>query len=222
MFKIFIGYDERETVAYHVCAHSILSRATVPVAIIPLNKKNLGSIYRRPVDENASTDFAFSRFLVPYLSGYQGISLFMDCDMIVRCDIAKILLDRRFGAHVNVVKHDYTPKSEYKFLGAKQHKYPCKNWSSVMLFNNAMCHALNPDTVAERSGAWLHQFHWTEPDNIGSLDPEWNHLVGEYEPNPNAKIVHFTLGTPCFNDYSDQEFADEWRAERAAMLYAKN
>lgn len=220
MFRIFIGFDPRETVAYHVCAHSILSRASIPVAIIPLNKRNLGSIYRRPVDENASTEFAFSRFLVPYLCGYNGFAMFMDCDMIVRTDIAEILKHHDFASDVSVVKHNYTPKTQFKFLGAKQHAYPCKNWSSVMLFNNARCHALNPDTIAERSGAWLHQFHWT--DSIGELPAEWNHLVGEYDPNPDAKIVHYTLGTPCFNDYADQEFADEWRAEREAMLYAKN
>ncbi len=220
MLRIFIGFDERETVAYHVCAHSILKRASQPVAIIPLYKKNLGAIYRRPVDDRASTDFAFTRFLTPYLSEYKGWSMFMDCDMILRADIAELFAMVDPEKAVTVVKHDYTPKTASKFLGATQYRYPKKNWSSVMIFRNDACRILNPDTVRERSGAWLHQFQWCNPEDVGELPVEWNHLVGEYPPNPNAKLVHFTLGSPCFREYENQEYADEWRAELGGVLHA--
>ena len=34
-----------------------------------------------------STEFSFSRFLVPALNMYQGKALYMDCDMYLRADI---------------------------------------------------------------------------------------------------------------------------------------
>ena len=163
--------------------------------------------------EYQSTEFSFSRFLVPYLCGYEGKAIFMDSDMLCRTDIAELWkLDTPHS--VSVVKHDYQPKKEDKFLGYKQSLYEKKNWSSLMLFNNTLCRALTPKVVNEASGLYLHQFKWLQDDSlIGALPVEYNHLVGEYPPNPNAKIVHFTLGTPCFKAYSNCEFSDEWYAE---------
>lgn len=222
MLRIFIGYDPKETVAYHVCSHSILSRSSGPVSITPINKNNIPQFTRGI--EDGSTEFSFSRFLVPYLSGYEGQSIFMDSDVLVLTDIYDILQECAFNNDVHVVKHDYTPKHQVKFLGNKQSIYPKKNWSSVMVFNNYTnpCKKLTPDVVNTASGKYLHQFEWTGESRIGELSPKWNHLVGEYDPNPEAKLVHFTLGTPCFKGYEDQEYAEEWFKEREAMLYAHN
>ena len=81
MIPIFIGYDGRETVAYNVLAHSIQARATQPVSIAPLMLSQLNGIFKRERHPLQSTDFSFSRFLTPYLSGFSGWSVFMDCDM---------------------------------------------------------------------------------------------------------------------------------------------
>ena len=141
----------------------------------------------------------------------------MDCDMLVRDDISKVF-DYVDDKHdVWCVHHDYTPSTGTKFLGNVQHSYPRKNWSSFMLFNNARCEALTVEKVNTASGAWLHQMKWT--DYPGSLPVEWNHLVGEYHPNPDAKVVHFTLGTPCFRGYEFQEYANDWYAEKALMQH---
>lgn len=222
MLNVYIGYDPREAVAYHVCAHSILSRASGPVAIIPINKRNIPE-YTREM-EDGSTEFSFSRFLTPYLSGYVGQSIFMDSDMLVLDNVYSLIEECSLFVDVSVVKHDYTPKTTTKFLGNKQHVYPKKNWSSVMVFNNytSPCRSLSPIVVNESSGKYLHQFEWTNEDRIGELSKDWNHLVGEYDENPNAKIVHFTLGTPCFKGYEDQEYADAWFKEKEAMNYAHN
>ena len=148
MIRVFIGYDDNESVAYHVLAHSILRHATRPVSITPLVKKHMASFYRRERSAIESTDFSFTRFLVPYLSGYQGWSVFMDCDMLMTADISELLqlCDNKYA--VMCVKHDYVARDDVKFLGAVQTKYEKKNWSSVMLFNNAKCTALTPDVVA--------------------------------------------------------------------------
>lgn len=216
MIRIFIGFDERETVAWHVLTHSILARASQPVSFVPLALNNLGKLMWREKNPLQSTDFSFSRFLTPYLSGYEGWSLFMDCDMLVRADIAELfaLADDRFA--VMVAQHDYAPRDSVKFLGAQQLPYPKKNWSSVVLFNNARCRALTPDYVDTASGLDLHQFRWLCGDEeIGALPLEWNWLVGEYPANPAAKIAHFTRGGPYFADYADCDHADEWRTALA-------
>lgn len=217
MLRIFIGYDPRETVAYHVLCNSILRQASGPVQFTPINKQNI-SEYHRSI-ENGSTEFSYSRFLTPYLSGYHGQSIFMDCDMLCIGDIYDVLKYVDMSHDVFVVKHDYTPKTTTKFLGNKQEAYPKKNWSSFMVFNNFMqpCKRLTPEVVNNASGPFLHRFEWTRDERIGSLPLDWNHLVSEYGDNPNARIVHFTLGTPCFEGYEDQEWSVAWRREKELM-----
>jgi lipopolysaccharide biosynthesis glycosyltransferase len=221
MIRVFIGYDENESVAYHVLAHSILRHASQPVAITPLVKRHMTGFYDRPRSNIESTDFSFTRFLVPYLSGYEGWSVFMDCDMLMTTDITDLwsLRDDKFS--VMCVQHDYEARDEVKFLGAVQTRYEKKNWSSVMLFNNARCTALTPHVVATESGLHLHQFKWlASDDHIGGLPTTWNYLVGEMSMAGIPKLIHFTLGGPYFADYERCEFADLWFAERQLMNHA--
>jgi hypothetical protein len=219
MIRIFIGYDPREAAAWSVLAHSIHVRASEPVSVTPLMLTQLRGVFKRERNALQSTDFAFTRFLTPYLSGYEGWSLFTDCDMLVLDDAAKLwaLRDERYA--VMVVKHDHRPREQVKFLGQPQTAYPKKNWSSVMLFNNARCRALSPEYVNTASGLELHQFKWL-PDEalIGALPARWNHLVGYDPPNTGAALVHYTLGGPYFDEYRNCEYAEEWRRERDRML----
>jgi len=218
--RIFIGFDPRETVAYHVLAHSIQARASVPVTCAALALAQLKHLITRERHPLQSTDFSFSRFLVPFLSGYAGWSLFMDCDMLMRDDVARLwtLRDARYA--VQVVKHDHKPREEVKFLGAAQTAYAKKNWSSVMLFNNARCRALTPDYVNTASGLDLHQFRWLpSEDLIGELPHRWNHLVGYDAPTAQISLAHFTIGGPYFAQFAQGPLADAWRAERDAMLF---
>jgi hypothetical protein len=222
MIKLFIGFDPRETVAYHVLSQSILARASQPVAITPICLAHLRQVFTRARDPLQSTDFSFSRFLTPYLCDYQGWAIFMDCDMLVRDDIARLwaLRDDRYA--VQVVKHNHVPKEDTKFLGALQTKYQKKNWSSVMLLNNARCHALTPDYVSHANGLDLHQFKWLGDDSlIGEIPHSWNHLVGHDAPSAEASLVHYTTGGPYFRQWRDCEHADAWFAERDQMLHAE-
>ena len=219
MILVFIGYDPREAVAFSVLAYSIHARATQPVSIAPLMLPQLKNVLTRERHPLQSTDFSFSRFLTPYLSGFEGWSLFLDCDMLVLDDIAKLwaLRDDRYA--VMAIKHDHVPKETTKFLGEPQTKYEKKNWSSVMLFNNARCRALTPDYVNTASGLELHQFKWLNDDAlIGALPDRWNHLVGYNAPRADAALVHYTLGGPYFAEYAGCEYAAEWQGERDVML----
>lgn len=213
--NIYIGYDSRESVAFHTLAHSILRRSSVPVGIVPVVQGQLQHLYRRRRGPTESTEFSLTRFLVPALSGYQGWSIFMDCDMLCRVDIARLAaeIERQPDKAVLVCKHEYTPRTERKFLDHVQTRYTRKNWSSLMLFNNARCRTLTPDYVNAASGLELHRFAWLDDGAIGELALEWNWLVGEYEYNPKARIVHFTIGGPYFDEYRDCDYAEEWFAE---------
>ena len=220
--RIFIGYDDNETVAYHVLSHSILRNSSIPVTITPIVKRHMAGFYGRERSNIESTDFSFTRFLTPYLCGYEGWAAFMDCDMLMVGDVAELwsLRDDRYS--VMCVKHDYRPVEDTKFLGQVQTKYEKKNWSSVMLFNNAKCTTLTPQVVESESGLYLHQFKWLSSDSeIGELPNAWNYLVGEPVPRPTEpKLVHYTLGGPYFEKYAGCEYAEHWRAEHARMSFA--
>lgn len=219
MIRIFIGYDSKVVAPWHVLTHSILSRASQPVCFTPLALNNLGQLMWRERNPLQSTEFSFSRFLTPYLSGFEGWSLFLDNDMLFLDDVAKLwdLRDERYS--VMCVQHAHEPEETTKFLGAPQTAYNKKNWSSVMLFNNSKCRRLDPEYVNTASGLDLHQFKWlSSDDEIGALPSAWNHLVGYHAKNSIAKNVHYTLGGPYFNETVTCDYAPQWQAEKLAML----
>lgn len=216
---IFIGYDPREAVAYHTCSNSIIRQASKPVAIIPL-ALNLFNDYTE-THTDGSNQFIYSRFLVPHLMGYQGHAIFMDGDMIVRGDIVELWEQRSSYMDVQVVKHDYKTRMTEKYLGAKNEDYPRKNWSSVILWNcNSWTNRrLTPEWIENATGAELHRFTWIPDERIGELPREWNWLPDEYGPNLDAKLLHYTLGTPCFHEFATTPQGDEWHREHMLADY---
>ena len=216
---IFVGYDPREAIAYHTCANSIIRQASQPVAIIPL-ALNLFTDYTE-THTDGSNHFIYSRFLVPHLMDYTGHAIFIDGDMIVRSDIAELWNLRRHDVDVQVVKHDYKTRMTEKYLGSRNEDYPRKNWSSVILWNcqNPANKRLTPEFVEKATGAELHRFSWIRDERIGELPREWNWLPDEFGANPKAKLLHYTLGTPCFTEFHDTPQGDEWHRERALTDY---
>jgi len=210
VIPIFIGYDSKVKIAYHVLAESILRKSSTPVTISPINLSNLKNIYTRKQDPLASTEFSFSRFLVPHLMNYNGWAIFMDSDMVMLSDITELWNLRNEDYAIQVCKHDYTPSSKNKFLSNNQTIYAKKNWSSLMLMNCSKCKTLTPEYVNTRSGLELHQFKWLDENLIGSIPLEWNWLVGEYPYKKEVHNIHFTEGGPYFKDYKNTEYADEW------------
>ena len=218
---VFVGYDPREAIAYHTCVNSIIRHASQPVAIIPI-ALNLFQDYKE-THTDGSNHFIYTRFLVPHLMGFKGCAIFIDGDMIVRDDIMKLWNLQELDKDVMVVKHDYQTCMPVKYLGAKNENYPRKNWSSVILWN---CNSfpnrqLTPEFVQKSSGSFLHRFSWLDNDRIGELPPEWNWLPDEYGPNADAKLLHYTLGTPCFQEFADTPQADEWHRERILTEYCQ-
>ena len=210
MVNVFIGYDAMQNLAYEVCKHSILERSK-DVHIIPLKKPVLRGYSRSP-DPLASTDFTYTRFMVPYLNNYKDWALFIDCDIIAQTDIRELFDLKNDKYTVMVTKHDYEPNSEIKMGNKVQTNYPRKNWSSVMLFNCAKCTNLTVDDVNHQTGKYLHQFEWVDDDNIGGLPREWNWLAGYYK-NGDPKLIHYTDGGPWLEKYKHCAYSREWYIE---------
>jgi lipopolysaccharide biosynthesis glycosyltransferase len=221
--KVFVGYDPREDIAYQVCKHSILTKQP-DADVRPLVQKELRDAgwYTRPKDKLASTEFTFTRFLVPELANFRGWAVFMDCDMILTTDIAELFAQADDKYAVMCVQHDYTPKEGMKMDGQKQTIYPRKNWSSVVLFNCAhpSNKVLDQDLVnsLEINGAYLHRFSWLKDEEIGELDHTWNYLVGVYDDIETPKLIHYTAGGPWFENYRDCEFNELWKTELYNMM----
>ena len=216
--KFFIGYDDREKVAFYTCLESIVSHASIPVSVTPLALPSLADYTETHSD--GSNQFIYSRFLVPYLSSFEGYSIFFDGDMILRSDVRDLveLIDPAYA--VQVVKHEYKTKFNTKYLGAKNEDYPKKNWSSVIVFNNAheLNRVLTPEFVQKQPGSYLHRFSWLDDKSVGSLPMEWNWLITEYTDNRDCSLAHFTLGTPCFEGYQNQFLGDEWLRHRNEVV----
>jgi hypothetical protein len=205
---IFVGYDDREAVAYSVFCHSVMSRTRSRVAFYPMRGEKI----------EGSTTFNAQRFEVAREMGYTGWAIWADGDMLCRADIAELMDYADSSYDVVVAKHDYKTKHPVKFLGQPNADYPRKNWSSLMLINCANAswkrlHGGPAYTLADR-----HRFKFIEDGRVGELPLEWNWLVSEYDYNPDAKLVHYTVGTPCWEEYADCDYADEWHDERALML----
>jgi lipopolysaccharide biosynthesis glycosyltransferase len=214
MIRIFIGYDPQDAISYHTCVNSIIRTSTAPVSITPLALPNLKKYYTE-LHTDGSNQFIYSRFLVPHLMEYKGWAIFIDGDMIIKDDIEHLWDLRDDTKAVIVVKHNYKTKKTTKYLGSKNENYPRKNWSSVILWNcgHPDNTVVTPNFIQNSTGAQLHQFSWISDNNIGELPIEWNWLADEFGTNNNAKLIHYTLGSPCFAEFSNSPMSEEWHSE---------
>lgn len=191
--RVFIGIDRRQPVAAQVLAHSIWKRASKPVSITMLDIRQL------PITRTGLTEFTFSRYLVPWLCDYQGGALFLDADMLCLDDIHKLPSSMpRFKCGDGVTDH----AAVYVVQNAERFE-----WPSLMYFNNEKCAALTPEFIENGNP---HHLDWGA---VGNIHKDWNHIVPYSGKNPNAKIVHFTQGIPCFEETKDCEYGEEWRQE---------
>jgi len=210
MIRITVGFDTREAVAYHTFCQSILERASCPVSFTPLILSSLQGYEDTHTD--GSNSFIYSRFLTPSLFEFKGWAIFADGDMICMDDINKLWQLRDPSKAVMCVKHDYKTVAAEKYLGNKNQDYPRKNWSSLVLWNceHSANKILTKEFVMQQTGAFLHRFTWLSDNLVGEIPKEWNWLITEYPNNQEAKLLHYTLGTPCFNDYWNCEMSTHW------------
>ncbi len=208
--NVFVGFDQLEAIAYHVFCQSVLEKSTSLINFTPLAHQNLNFFKNH---DDGSNKFIYSRFLTPFLNEYSGWAIFADGDMVCNHDITELWNLKDPSKAVQVVKHEYKTKKTVKYLGNKNEDYPRKNWSSLVLWNceHPANKILTPEFIQDKPGSFLHRFSWLDDSQIGELPIEWNWLAIEYPNNPAAKIIHYTLGTPCFKEYSTTSQADIWQ-----------
>lgn len=227
LLPVFIGYDSREPEAYEVAKVSLLRHTSLPVHVQMLDERALrhAGLYRRTwhsegaqkIDDTDgkpfSTEFSFTRFLIPALCQWHGYALFVDSDWLFRADIKKLTRNINADYAVSVCKQDYVPKCDTKMDGQAQQKYFRKNWSSFMLFNcgHPSNRFLTVEAVNEEPGSWLHSISWVPDNEIGDIDHKWNWIDGTTKGE--ALGAHFTLGGPWFPHLrnANQPYFDEWR-----------
>ena len=224
MLTVYIGWDSREPIAADVCKYSILEHASIPINIVMLKQNDLRKrgLYWRAVDKLASTEFTFTRFLVPELNNFEGTAVFMDSDMVLTTDIAELIKEVDPKKAVSCVQHDYTPPEGVKMDGQRQLAYPRKNWSSMVVWNCG--HKANRKITKELvndpeiTGAYLHRFSWLKDHYIGLLGPQWNWLVDWYVEGRDGSplLLHYTEGGPWFPNHENCKYADVWN------MYHKN
>lgn len=197
ILRIFIGYDSRQPISLNVLANSIYRQSSEPVAITPLVIETL------PIRRTGLTPFTYSRFLVPYLCNYEGWALFLDADMLLMDNIAKLF----------ALKND-------KFAVMASLNNLAFERASLMLYNCAKCKVLTPEFI--ESAPKLHDLSWAPPDEVGDLPREWNHLVGYDSKCDKPKLIHYTQGVPAFPQTNDCEHADKWFAEHMNMNFVTN
>ncbi|MBK7515512.1 MAG: glycosyltransferase [Betaproteobacteria bacterium] len=223
MINIFAGFDQREEAGYHAFTSSVLEHASAPFTVTPLHLPLFRSFYA-PGVRDGSNAFVYTRFLIPFLQGYTGSAIFCDgSDMLMRADIAELWALRDLYKPVQVVKHDYRTRWPRKYLGTKMEApnedYPRKQWSSVMILNcmHMSWRKLTPESVQKMTGQELHRFSWLQEDEIGELPKEWNWLVQEDGPNPDAKLLHFSSGVPLMPAHANSPHAADYMRQCARM-----
>ena len=216
---LYVGFDDREPLVYHVFCQSVIDQSSCPVALIPLAQNLLHFDGR----QDGTNQFIYSRYLIPWLQDYEGWAIYADGDMVVTTDIKELFDLRDEDKAVMVVKHDYRTKNRKKYIGSPMESdnvdYPRKNWSSVILWNcgHPSNKVLTRDLVEEAGGAFLHRFEWLNDDEIGELPADWNFLVGEEEERP-AHLYHYTLGCPGFEHYMRCDHNREWNRNLLSAL----
>ena len=190
--RVYIGIDPRQPVAFNVLQWSITRRTSRPLAIVPLVLPTL------PITRTGLTDFTYSRYLVPALSGFQGISVFLDADMLLQADINELETLINPDDAVSVVK------SANRF-----------EWPSMMVFNNEKCKTLTADYINDEAN---HPSDFSWAGSVGELPGEWNFTVGYDKPIEQPKLIHYTAGIPHFPETKDCDYAEAWTKEFDSMV----
>ena len=225
---VFVGWDERDALAYEVCKLSIEAHARKPVEVIPLQHFKLrskglfwrewridgrGQIWDARTGEPNSSTFSIARYCSLALGKELGISpvIYLDPDTMLRADIFDMLADADARAAVSCVKHDHRPGERLKMGGdVMQLTYERKNWSSVMVIRPEQKHSLTPYRINNETKLALHSLDWA--DRIGELGERWNWLCGWSNLDIDPALVHFTRGTPDMPGCESEPHADEWWA----------
>lgn len=199
MLRVFVGHEPLVAIQTNVAISTVYENASAPVSVTPL------VLHQLPISRRGLTEFSFARFLVPWLCGFEGTSLFIDSDVIVRGDVAELfaLADPQYAVQVCDIKPEFER-------------------AAVMLFNcgHPDNRILTPEYI-DSTTELLHLIRWTQA--IGHIPMNWGHAVGYSRPQPveRLELIHYTAGVPAWPETADCEHAEAWHQARRQMCSVK-
>jgi hypothetical protein len=212
-FRIFSGWDKRQTEAAEVFAFSVRERASIPVEIRFLSAD--AEVPGGPTcARRGVTAFSYSRFYAPYLCDYVGTCLVLDgCDQLCLTDVAELVAIPMDGCAIKVVKH--TRGSEER----------PRSWTSLMLMDCAApeLQVWIPKLVEVTLDDRLMRLRDVADARIGELPVEWNALCAPgIEPPAGTKIAHWSyLSQPDGGSWIQRSGSKIWEMERKKWLAAR-
>lgn len=165
-----------------------------------------------PVNRRGLTDFTFTRYLCPWIVRQENVAeqccLFLDADMLCRGDIWELDVFASEQIELDDAPALWVNKSQPRF-----------EWPSMMLFNveHPDCMTLTPEWINDEANNPA-ELKWTT--SVGQLPDEWNQCVGYNPEYPGAKMLHFTMGTPCWEEVRNLEGFEDWRQEQYESQYS--
>ena len=179
--RVYIGTTASQELAFQVLAYSIQRHASMTTQIIPM--RDLPLPLPQEPGWRARTPFSFSRFLVPQLAGYRGKAVYVDADMLVFQDMARLWAMPLQGADLMYVQ--------------QPSEFGRPTQCSVLLMNCAALH-WNLQEILDglRTNAYsyedlMHRFCLVPPERRApAIPPCWNSLE-RFERGVTA-LLHYT------------------------------
>lgn len=224
--RIFVGCDDSMMIPAYVLEYSIRKYTQHPVQVFFM--RNMPIPEPKDAKNRPGTGFSFNRFLIPKLAGYAGKAIYVDADMLVFDDIAKLWNIPFNGKTVLCSTQNEVPKGWEG--GANNDHGEGRYWTpgrqmSVMLMD---CARLDWDIDRIIEGLdrgdytykqLMAEFCILPEEAIADTIPnEWNCLEW-YEPE-RSQLVHFTVVPvqPWRNDRSPMK--NFWEAAYREALAA--
>ena len=204
--RIFIGFDSREAECSDILAYSLRAHSSIPLDIRYLDLRQLD--FDRPQDPLQSTEFTYTRFLVPHLCDYEGKAIFMDCDMLCLGDIAELdeldmteLRAPRGPARLPADGDDQDGRQGADGLPAQELVEPDAD-------ELRQARAVDQGGRRDPDAAPICTASRTSPTSRSASCPKtWNTLDWMDE---HTKLIHYTSGGPWFEECRDHPYGAVW------------
>ncbi|MBY0549074.1 MAG: hypothetical protein K2W95_17505 [Candidatus Obscuribacterales bacterium] len=179
--KVFIGASSTEWLPAKVLEYSIRKNASFAVQTV--NLANCVRPFKMPLDASNKprTPFSFQRFLIPELMQYSGRAIYLDSDMLVLQDIAKLWRMPFSGANLICTSalNQAQRAVQYSVMLLDCNSL---NWNIDTLVNDLDSGALSYEALVHGMAA--------ARKPAARIPPTWNFL-DKYVPGTTA-LIHYT------------------------------
>ena len=179
--RVFVGTDKSQMLAAKVLEYSIKKHASMSVDVIPMCDLPVPL----PIDpkNHPRTGFSFARFLIPSLCAYKGRAIYLDADMLVFADIAKLWELPMNGADI-ICAEQAGEKGR-----VRQYSVMLMNCSNLQWNIDDIVQGLNAGHYDYQQ--LMYEFYLLSQERIrADLPYEWNSL--EFLEPGKTCLIHYT------------------------------